>query len=175
MKYLTLNLLMVLTALQVFGQKLPGNGISYVRIKNADFIVEAEINPIKKDVLVKTDRYYFWYTLHQINKTQGGFSGKLLNGAYREFYLNKNLKEAGLFKNGLKTGTWKSWNQNGTLHQLANWSEGKKNGKYQNYDENEQLIESGNYRDNQLDGESKFYKNKELAEIKNYKHGVLLP
>ena len=38
--------------------------------------------------------------------TQGGYNGRLLNGDFRVFYPNKNLKENGNYQFGLKEGTW---------------------------------------------------------------------
>src|SRR5688500_101 len=75
--------------------------------------ITAHIKPVKNQINPSADRYYYWYSANQINTTQGGFSGSLLNGLYSDFYRNKNLKEKGEFDHGLKTGEWMAWYDNG--------------------------------------------------------------
>jgi len=108
----------------VHAQKLSDYGFDKVRIIEADRIIQAEIKPVDSDPGIKADRFYYWYDDNTIHASQGGFSGKLLNGLYVAYYLNHNLKEQGVFKKGLKDGIWKSWNEDGALGQVANWKNG---------------------------------------------------
>jgi antitoxin component YwqK of YwqJK toxin-antitoxin module len=108
----------------VSAQKYQDYGLDKVRIVEPDKIIQAEIIPVTTEPGIKSDRFYYWYSSNKIHYSQGGFSGKLLNGAYNEYYLNKNLKEQGNFKKGLKKGTWKSWNEDGTLSQISVWKNG---------------------------------------------------
>ena len=105
-------------------QKMPDFGFNKVRIAADDKTILAEIIPVGSNPKAKADLYYYWYSANMIHITQGGFSGKLLNGNYNEFYLNKNLEVQGAFKNGLKNGAWKTWNEDGTLALVANWKNG---------------------------------------------------
>jgi antitoxin component YwqK of YwqJK toxin-antitoxin module len=108
----------------VYAQKLSDYGIDKVRIVETDKIIQAEIIPVNSAPAIKSDRFYYWYNDNSIHSSQGGFSGKLLNGLYEAYYLNHNLKEKGAFKKGLKNGIWKSWKEDGTLSQVANWKNG---------------------------------------------------
>jgi hypothetical protein len=107
-----------------YSQKLPDDGSDKVRITQPDKIILAGIQPVSPDPSVKPGLFYYWYSAGAIHSTQGGFSGKLLNGQYTEYYPDKNLKEQGNFKKGLKDGVWNYWNQDGTLSGTATWKRG---------------------------------------------------
>jgi hypothetical protein len=113
-----------LISFSAYAQKLPDFGVSKVRITEADKTVTAEIMVVGSDPSVRPSLFYYWYNAGVIHSTQGGFSGKLLNGQYNEFYLNKNLKQQGSFKKGLKNGSWKSWSEDGTLILFTTWKNG---------------------------------------------------
>ena len=114
----------VIFSISANAQKLPDFGFNKVRIAEDDKTILAEIIPVNSNPKAKAHLFYFWYSANLIHVTQGGFSGKLLNGSYSEFYLNKNLAEQGAFKKGLKNGIWKSWNEDGTLNQVTRWKDG---------------------------------------------------
>jgi len=103
-------------------------------------------------VATQSDATYYWFSGNQINTTQGGYSGKLLNGNYQDFYLNKNLKEAGAFEQGLKTGRWKSWSDDGVLKDEYTFKSGIKNGDYVKYDLVGKAFEKGSYQQDKLNG-----------------------
>jgi antitoxin component YwqK of YwqJK toxin-antitoxin module len=117
-------LLFSLFSVYVYGQKLPDYGFDKVRISDSTKTVLAEIMPVSSAPAIKSNLYYFWYSANKIHSTQGGYSGKLLNGRYTEYYLNKNLREQGSFKKGLKEGLWKSWNEDGKLMHETYWKNG---------------------------------------------------
>ena len=117
-------LLVVLISGHAYAQKLPDMAYFKVRIADSNKTIVAEINEVSSMPSIKPNLSYYWYNANHIHKTQGGFSGKLLNGQYNEYYLNKNLKEQGLFKKGLKAGVWKSWKEDGTLIHSTNWNKG---------------------------------------------------
>lgn len=108
----------------LYAQKMPDRGFNKIRIPDTGKTILAEINPVDHLPKPKAGLYYFWYDANLIHSTQGGYSGKLLNGEYAEYYLNKNLKEKGSFKKGLKDGDWRIWNEDGTLAQRATWKKG---------------------------------------------------
>src|ERR1700744_5503516 len=87
-------------------QKIPDFGFDKVRIADGDKIIQAEILPVTHIPVLEDDRFYFWYSANTIHSTQGGFSGKLLNGSYTEYYPDKSLKQQGIFKAGLMMGKW---------------------------------------------------------------------
>jgi hypothetical protein len=116
-----------------------------------DHTIVAYTKPTGK-VSPQSDRYYYWLSGQSINVTQGGFSGKLLNGSFESFYLNKNLKESGSFASGLKNGEWNHWNDQGVLIGQYVWKAGKKSGKYINFNSAGEEIEYGSYKDDLLDG-----------------------
>ena len=105
-------------------QKLPDSGFDKMRIIASDKIIQADLKPVESSPNIKSDRRYYWYSANAIHSTQGGFSGRLLNGLYAEYYLDKNLKEQGTFKKGLKDGLWKKWNDDGTLSNKSIWKNG---------------------------------------------------
>jgi hypothetical protein len=123
-------------------------------------------------VLPKNDSYYHWLSGSSINVTQGGFSGKLLNGSFESFFLNKNLKESGQFVNGLKVGKWKSWDDKGVLTDKYVWKGGKKNGHYQKFNSDGKQIEYGSFRNNLLDGKRTVVV--DSLQISYYKQGKLV-
>ncbi|MCJ8212033.1 hypothetical protein MUY27_20115 [Mucilaginibacter sp. RS28] len=127
-------------------QKLPDFGVNKVRFTQGDQTIVAELLTTGKNIFPENDRTYYWYSANNIRHTQGGFSGRLLNGVYTAFYPNNNLKEQGYFNNGLKDGLWHSWNENGSLHEELNWNNGILNGKFRRYDEQGNLKETGKYK-----------------------------
>lgn len=123
MKKLFFALLLLVSA-AVYSQDLPNSGFDKVRIVEADKIVQAELKPSNSTPHIKKELFYTWYSANAIYTTQGGYSGRLLNGMYNEFYPNKSLKTQGLYKNGLKTGAWKNWKEDGSLVEQVNWKNG---------------------------------------------------
>ncbi|MDQ0638303.1 antitoxin component YwqK of YwqJK toxin-antitoxin module [Pedobacter sp. W3I1] len=123
---------------------------------------------------IKSDRKYAWFSGNQIRYTQGGYSGKLLNGIYNEFYDTKGLKTQGLFEMGLKSGKWKSWGEDGVLDSIVNYSSGKPNGKFEKYDQEGVLLERGSYRDGQLNGKLEKRIGTDSIQVTRYKRGKVV-
>jgi hypothetical protein len=122
-----------------------------ITIHYTDHLVIATVNPV--DVVSLESNYiYHWFSGNQINTTQGAYSGKLLNGLYEDFYLNKNLRESGNFLNGLKTSNWKSWTDNGILKDEYTYKQGAKSGPYTKYDLKGLVAEKGYYTADLLNG-----------------------
>lgn len=156
------------------GQKMPDYGLNKVRITAEDKVIQAELKPVNSDPNVETDRFYYWYSSNIVHATQGGFSGKLLNGKYMEYYLNKNIKEEGVFDKGLKKGVWKNWNDAGILSQFYSWKKGTKDGKFSLFDEHGNLKQSGRYQHNLLNGKVTTYADNEPVTTVHYKNGVVI-
>lgn len=108
----------------LYAQKMPYADLYKVSITENNKTIVTEIYPVANNPKAKLDLSYYWYSADAIHTTQGGYSGKLLNGQYNEYYLNKNLKLQGTFKNGLKDGVWKSWDEDGKMIETSNWKGG---------------------------------------------------
>jgi antitoxin component YwqK of YwqJK toxin-antitoxin module len=119
-----LFILISICSISASAQEIPDYGLNKIRINDPDKSIVAETIPIKDNPAVKSNLFYYWYSANLIHSTQGGYSGKLLNGQYSEFYLNKNLKVQGAFKTGLKNGVWKNWNSDGTINKVQTWKNG---------------------------------------------------
>lgn len=157
-------------------QIVPTDAFQKIRIIQADRTLLAEIKPINSMPKAKPSLWYSWYAANQINTTQGGYSGKLLNGDYKEWYLNKNLKEQGQFERGLKSGVWKTWREDGTLSATYTWKNGQHNGPFAVYNEKGLPQTQGSYHNDLLNGKIKNYVNADSAEVTRYKDGkVVLP
>jgi len=120
----TISILFCLFVIYCQAQKLPDAGLNKIRLSLSDKTIVADIDPVLSPPSAKSGLFYYWYGANEIHITQGGFSGKLLNGQYTEYYPNKSLKEQGLFKKGLKNGLWKSWNTDGLLLAVSKWKNG---------------------------------------------------
>jgi hypothetical protein len=136
----------------LMAQKMPDYGFDRVRITQEDKVLQFETLPVKGHPVPKPELWYFWYSANQIQNTQGGYSGKLLNGDYRSYYLNKNLMEQGTFSAGLKDGAWKSWTANGILREIISWRDGLVTGEFSKYDDKGKLLISGRYKNGVMDG-----------------------
>jgi antitoxin component YwqK of YwqJK toxin-antitoxin module len=124
MRRVLIIFVLLIYSAHIYAQNLPETNLNKVRINEPNQTVVAEINPINSNPSVKTGLFYYWYTAGSIHFTQGGYSGKLLNGTYTEYYLSKNLKQQGTYKKGLKDGIWQSWNDDGTLNARSKWKNG---------------------------------------------------
>lgn len=116
---------------------------------------------------------YHWYGSNKINVTQGGMGGKLLQGEYREFYLNKNLKVKGSFNKGLKEGQWNQWTENGMLLSQTHFSKGLLQGLFKRYGQDGLLIEKGKYRKGKKQGKWMSYSSGDSISMIRYQYGVI--
>ncbi|GAB3909915.1 toxin-antitoxin system YwqK family antitoxin [Mucilaginibacter boryungensis] len=173
MRILLSTILLLLIPRILLAQKLPEIGTN-VRIIESDKTIVAEIKAVNSTPSMNPEKIYYWYGSNNIHHTQGGYSGHLLNGAYNEYYLNKNLKEQGTYTKGLKSGVWKSWSENGALKQLFTYNKGVKSGPFYLYDDLGKVTQAGNYDENELEGKVKFYSKDSVAVVK-YKHGKPMP
>lgn len=131
--------------------------------------IVAFVKPVKR-ISLDTDKHYYWFSPNQISRTQGGFSGKLLNGNYQEFYANKQQKESGYINKGLKDGVWKAWDEKGNLKADYTWASGRMNGVYHKYDSVGKVQETGMYKNDLLHGKQKSYTAGGIKELL-YKNG----
>ncbi|MCD4665381.1 MAG: hypothetical protein K8R68_08920 [Bacteroidales bacterium] len=148
------------------------NPVNKLKLYYDDYYIEFEFAIEEKiEVEIREGLFYYWYKENQINRTQGGFDGKLLYGTFTVFYRNGKLKEKGNFKYGLKDEKWKKWYENGNLLQTSNWESGQLTGKWIEYDENGLITKEANYKEGKLNGDYKEFIDGELVLKKKYKNG----
>ncbi len=146
--------------------------VTQVKLTFPDHSVTAEVRPAKKKFTAALTRNYWWYSANQLHTTQGGFSGKLLHGAYLDTYPNKNIREQGTFTNGLKSGTWTNWQESGTIKSRVHYRDGDKDGEFQLFDADGTLSESGTYVKGWLHGKRMVYSRDGKSQVTYYKKGV---
>ncbi len=155
--FLCLALVFAGSVLAAKGQKNVNELLTHkVIVNQGDHTIVAYAKPVDQ-ISLDIDKRYYWFSSNQIKSTQGGFSGKLLNGSYQEFYPNKQLKESGFVTKGLKAGLWKSWDRTGQLQNDYNWNSGRRNGVYHIYDSTGIVFEVGRYRNDLLNGKQKLF------------------
>lgn len=113
-------------------------------IKNDTLYVFFVLKPGEK-FKPKSSGNFHWFRPDTILITNSGFGGKLLNGEYKVFYPNKNIKESGFFDHGLKTGEWREWDIEGRLLKITNWKNGFREGNFIIYDKDGIKINEGYY------------------------------
>ena len=176
--YLSLLLILlgiVLLTSTVSAQRMPDYyGLNKIRINGPDRSMTVEVIPVNGNPATETDRNYYWYSGNAIHITQGGYSGRLLNGHYEEFYPNKNLAAQGEFRKGLKAGQWQAWYDSGTLMEVITWKEGLKQGRFVRYDEEGRPKEEGSYKIDLLEGKVRSYHSGDSVETARYRHGQLV-
>ena len=170
MKYI-LFFFLLLSVRWATAQHLPELGPERVRLNAQDKNILAGIAPLSKAVKARPALLYYWYSSGSIQVTQGGYDGHLLDGAYTEFYLHKNLKEQGTFKNGLKNGPWREWSAQGVLLKSITWKEGVLSGPFQYYTAQGRLQQDGSYQNGLLEGASHQYTSEDSVETRYYRRG----
>ena len=147
----------------------------YVQHRNtvnySDHYITFFVRPLKEDIIPDPQRRYYWYSANDVRSTQGGFSGKLLNGPYSDFYKNKQLKEQGNFIAGLKTGNWRSWMDNGVLKEDSRWRKGLQSGPSLKYDNSGRLTSRARYSNGRLHGKNILHEGADSTRVVHYKRG----
>lgn len=151
-------------------QKMPDIDLYRVRLTEPDHTLLFEVKPAKIKQ-IKLNRYYHWYGGRTLHVTQGGYSGKPLNGNFSEFYLSRALKEKGIFKDGLKTGQWENWSEDGHLQQLITWKKGLRDGPFVIYDGKGTKLKEGVYSGDLLEGNVRTYLDRDSVQIQIYHNG----
>lgn len=132
-------------------------------------------SPDKNPPAVEMGLKYAWFSGNRINWTQGGYSGKLLDGLFTEYYENRALKTQGYFQMGLKTGEWKSWTEKGLPDSVVNYSNGRLNGRFERFDKLGILHETGKYRNGLVDGKLERRVSADSVLVIRYKNGKIRP
>ncbi|RZK25597.1 MAG: hypothetical protein EOO43_05105 [Flavobacterium sp.] len=134
--------------------------------------INFQLKPYKNSPKIsEVKRQYHWYANNEIQVTENGYSGKLLNGLYTDFYENRNLREQGQFKTGLKHGEWKKWSLRGKILETINFSDGLRHGAYAKYNELGQLMETTSYKNDKIDGKLHHHIKPDSIVTTQYKNG----
>ena len=99
-----------------------------------------------------SDKTYTWYESNQLHRTMGGYSGKLLNGQFTQYFPTKNLSTQGLYVKGLKQGVWREWYINGHLKSESQWMANIEEGPFVRYDQQGNWTQRGHLKDGKLHG-----------------------
>lgn len=144
---------------------------SEIVINYSDSTVKASIYLKNIKLNPKQNLVYYWYNSDKINRNMGGYSGRLLDGTYKVFDLNKNLVAEGNFKKGLKHGIWKRWSNKGGLLNLNEYKRGIKQGKELMYDRSGKIIFIDNYKNGFKNGKCIVF-TKDTMEVHYYKQDI---
>ena len=79
-------------------------------------------------------------------------SNKVLDGPYKSYFENGNIKSEGQFVNNKSTGIWKYYYQNGRLRMQGQVGNGKNVGQWDYYYENGSMKMSGKLEQGKKDG-----------------------
>lgn len=141
-------------------------------IVNSEIVVNYPDSTVKASIYLKNIKLnpkqnliYYWYNSDRINRNMGGYSGRLLDGTYKVFDLNKNLIAEGSYKKGLRNGIWKRWNNKGGLLNLNNYKNGIKQGKEFVYDRTGKVIFIGKFKNGLKNGKCLILTNDTLKEL----------
>ncbi|NQD71729.1 hypothetical protein HP439_13445 [Sphingobacterium shayense] len=124
----------------------------------------------EKSTKTKSQKIYSWYQSQKVQHTQGGYSGKLLDGKYTSYYSNKHLAKQGSYKNGLANGTWKFWREDNMLQKEEQWKQGRQNGTTSHYNERGQLLQQGVTKDGKWEGKIWTYQPADSSYAWTYFH-----
>jgi len=125
-----------------------------------------------KNAKAEPDKTYTWHSANQLHNTQGGYAGKLLQGQYKDFYPNGELKESGLYRDGLKIGLWKFWREGGQLESDYSFSSGTLNGPFHKFDSDGKLLVEGRFDGGLVSGKQISYFSKDSTTVEYYKKGI---
>ncbi|MPM04078.1 hypothetical protein SDC9_50348 [bioreactor metagenome] len=157
-----------------FSQKdIPKDDKTYtMEISSKDFsesITIARNNPEKKKI--NENLWYYWYLNNAVHFSEGGYSGKLLNGKYISYYKNMNLRSSGTFRYGLMHDEWTTWYENGSMKSAEQWKKGKKHGVCIYFSEDGMKMTVEKYRHGILNGKMKVFCSDSLVEVRRFKNG----
>tara|TARA_X000000368_G_scaffold417437_1_gene413825 strand:- start:131 stop:829 length:699 start_codon:yes stop_codon:yes gene_type:complete len=135
-----------------------------MKIKNLLFLSLLIIIGCTKNGVYKT----YHEDSNQVYKVET-YKNDILDGPFKSYYENGNLKEEKTYKNGIIDGVSKLYLDNGQLFREKNYKNGIPDGNYKLYHLNGQLDEEGTYKNNKRVGTWKgYYDNGQIFYIENY-------
>jgi antitoxin component YwqK of YwqJK toxin-antitoxin module len=155
--------------------KLPETTNSFT-IAKADSVIKGSLATEQKRIAYDNTKYYHYLLNQEVKVTQGGASGKLLNGKYEVFDKQMSILKSGSLKDGLKIGEWKDWHTNGSLKRRVQYKRGVEHGHYFEYNSQGRLRITGKFKNGLKHGIAKELDvdGKVISYI-IYKNGFIVP
>ncbi|MEQ9187503.1 MAG: hypothetical protein RLP15_07190 [Cryomorphaceae bacterium] len=143
-------------------------------ITNTSGTIRFEVHRSAGRKNLRDSKQYTWFKSNELHSTYGGYSGYLLHGEYKEFYLDRGLRSSGAYRRGLKTGKWLHWHANGRIERREKYRNGQLDGEVSKYDENGVLQETIAFRRGQRHGKTIRYIGEEKVGLDVYRAGILI-
>jgi len=137
------------------------DSITYLHIADKNEIEDPKLN-----------QYYTWFKIDQINRTQGFFEGKLLEGEYLVLALDRSIMTKGNYIQGQRDGKWIKWYPNGNIRSAYEYKKDKRSGDFVRQSEAGQILQKGNYSEDKLDGLCIYYQADTVFLKVKYKKGI---
>ncbi len=154
-------------------QAMPNN--NHITLAKQDTIYTfsfiAEEQP---SVTVSQETDYTWFARGGIATSQGGYTGKLLHGAYEVILRSNKLVEKGTYLKGRKDGQWYTWYPNGKLKCVIHYQKGTLSGRFSEFDNKGFLVRAGKYKNGLLHGKVVSYHHEEEKTAIKYKKGKVV-
>ena len=154
-----------------YRQQAAVNPYQSIRLEGADSTAVIHITSVK-DIKTSDALHYHWFDKGQVFRTQGGYSGHLLDGTYTSHYTNGQLKESGQFGEGLKSGEWKTWYSTGQLKSSRSYKRGQLQGNFVDYDTQGNATEKGTFEQGVYQGKVTYYQQGQPSHVIAFKKGV---
>lgn len=130
-------------------------------------LYDREIDP-------KIDFTYHWYNQNHMQKAQGAYQGKVLDGIYQKKTRDQVLIQQGSFEKGLKEGEWIQWFANGKIASIHSFKYGLKDGDFNEYYPDGEISHKGAYKDDELHGKIYHFMQDGGNTVYFYKNGNLI-
>lgn len=152
-------------------QAMPGN--NHVTLTKQDTIYAFSFMTEQSEVSVSQEKNYTWFARGDIATSQGGYTGKLLHGAYEVVLRSNKLLEKGAFLKGRKDGKWYTWHTNGKLKSITHYKKGVLSGPFSEFNDQGLLVKEGKYKNGLLHGKLVSYHNNDTL-AKRFKNGKVV-
>jgi hypothetical protein len=117
------------------------------------------------------DRRYWWYGSGEVKSSQGGYSGRLLDGPYLLRTHEGDLLEEGQLTAGKRNGQWRGWYPGGALRGVRHYRAGQLHGPFEEYYPDGSLRREGRYRRGRLRGRVRVYESNGQRSLLRYREG----
>ena len=143
-------------------------------IVQGDTVYQFSTLAADKKVKPRAERFYYYVMGNELNRAEGAYLGKVLDGPYQQFTRSKQLIQQGLFSSGVKDGTWQQWHANGHIAFIEKYNDGIPEGNWLAYDELGIYQWQRSYKNGLPDGEwINYYPNGNREKVVTYDEGIL--
>lgn len=99
-------------------------------------------------------------------RVSANYKNGVLEGEFKEYYENKNIRLVGSYKESLQDGEWKFYLEKGNLQSIVNYKDGELNGLKEDYYENGNLWTRQEFKNNIQDGVYELYYENGTPQLK---------